>query len=197
MEPMYFATAAEFRAWLEKHHNTERELWVGYYKKGSGRSGITYPESVDEALCFGWIDGVRRTVDDERYVNRFSPRTPRSNWSAVNIKRVQELTRVGKMHRSGLAAFAQRAPKRSEVHSYEQRNSASLEPEHERRFKANERAWEFFRAQPPGYRQTALYWVISAKKEETRLKRLATLIEDSAHGRRIGVLTRPQPNRRD
>jgi uncharacterized protein YdeI (YjbR/CyaY-like superfamily) len=190
-KPTFFATPAEFRSGLERHHDQETELWVGFYKKGSGKPSITWPESVDEALCFGWIDGIRKKIDEESYTNRFTPRNPRSNWSAINIKRVKELTAAGRMHPAGLAAFAQRAEDRAGLYSYENRKTARLHADQERRFRANDRAWAFFSAQPPGYRQTAIWWVVSAKREETRLKRLATLIDDSAHGRRIGPLTRP------
>jgi len=188
--PIFFATPAEFRAWLAEHHDRARELWVGFYKKGSGKPSITWPESVDEALCFGWIDGVRKTIDDESYMIRFTPRKPRSNWSAVNIARVAELTAMGRMHPAGLRAFEQRTEERSGVYSYEQRQHAKLDPAYEERFRANAAAWEFFQAQPAGYRRLAIWWVVSAKKEETRLKRLATLIDDSANGRTIREVAR-------
>lgn len=191
MKPTFFATPAELRAWFEKHHDTAKELWVGFYKKGSGRSGITWPESVDEALCFGWIDGVRKSIDDSSYTNRFTPRTRRSNWSAVNIGRVEELKRAGRMRPAGLAAFERRSEDRSGVYSYEQRHKAKLDRAQEKRFRENRKAWDFFKAQPGWYRTTAIWWVVSAKKEETRLRRLATLIEDSAHGRMIRQLRRP------
>jgi uncharacterized protein YdeI (YjbR/CyaY-like superfamily) len=191
VQPTFFATAAEFRAWLAAHHNTSRELWVGFYKKGSGVPSITWPEAVDEALCVGWIDGVRKRIDDVSYANRFTPRKPRSNWSAVNIARVAELTRLGRMQPAGLQAFERRAPARVGIYSYEQRKTAELDAAAEKTFRSNKKAWEFFQAQPPGYRQTALWWVVSAKKEETKRKRLATLIHDSARGRTIGPLTRP------
>ncbi len=191
MKPRYFATPAAWRAWLEKHHASSTELLVGFYKKGSGKPSITWPESVDEALCFGWIDGIRRTVDDERYTIRFTPRKARSTWSAVNIERVAELTKRGPMRSAGLEAFARREKARSQIYAYEQRSEAALDDEAERAFRANEKAWTFFQAQPPGYRRTAIYWVMTAKKDETRRKRLATLIDDSARGRTIKQLTRP------
>ena len=190
MKPRYFATPAAWRAWLEAHHASSAELLVGFYKKGSGKPSITWPESVDEALCFGWIDGIRRTVDDERYTIRFTPRKTRSTWSAVNIKRVAELTKLRRMHTSGLNAFARRETARSQIYAYEQRADAALDDEAERAFRANERAWAFFQARPPGYRRIAIYWVTTAKKEETRRKRLATLIDDSAHGRTLKQLSR-------
>lgn len=191
MRPTFFATPSEFRAWLEEHHDTSRELWVGYYKKSSGRPGITWPESVDEALCFGWIDGVRRSIDDERYTNRFTPRKPRSTWSAVNIARAKELVELGRMHPAGLAAFEARTDDRSAIYSYEQRHQAKLDDDLERQFRANAEAWEYFQSRPPSYRKAAVYWVTSAKKEETRRRRLATLIDDSAHGRTVRPLTPP------
>ena len=191
MEPRFFATAAELRAWLEAHHADETELLVGYYKKGSGRPSITWPESVDEALCFGWIDGIRRRIDDESYSIRFTPRRARSIWSAVNIKRAGELIAEGRMTPAGLAAFEARSDDRSAIYSYEQRHHAALDDEQERRFRANAAAWEWFQSRPPSWRRTAVYWVTSAKKPETRERRLATLIEDAAAGRMPRALTPP------
>ena len=189
MEPTLFATPAEFRAWLEANHATERELLLGFHKKGSGRPSITWPEAVDEALCFGWIDGVRRRIDDESYSIRFTPRQRRSTWSAVNIARVKELQREGRMHPAGVAAFEARADERSAIYAYEQRHGATLDDEQLRQFRANEAAWTFFESQPPSYRKAAIWWVVSAKRDETKRKRLATLIDDSAHGRRVPPLT--------
>lgn len=191
MEPLFFATPAEFRAWLAEHHETESELLVGFYKKGSGEPSITWPESVDAALCFGWIDGVRKSIDAVSYTIRFTPRKPRSTWSAVNIKRVKELIGLGLMRPAGLKAFEARAEERSAIYAYEQRHTAALDAADEQQFRAKAHAWAFFQAQPPSYRRTALWWVISAKRLETRQKRLATLIEDSAQGRTIALLTRP------
>lgn len=190
MEPTFFATPAEFRAWLEGHHETAGELWVGFYKKGSGRPSITWPESVDEALCFGWIDGVRKGIDETSYAIRFTPRRPRSIWSAVNVKRVGELTELGRMRPAGLAAFAGRAEERSGVYAYEQGDAAALDAADEGQFRANARAWEFFQGQAAWYRRAAIWWVVSAKRKETRRKRLATLIADSEQGRTIRQLTR-------
>lgn len=190
MKPTFFATPSEFRAWFEAYHETRQEIVVGFYKKDSGRPSITWPESVDEALCFGWIDGVRRSLDEMSYCIRFTPRKPRSIWSAVNIKRVEELISLGRVRPAGLKAFEQRAEARSRVYAYEQRQAAQLDEAAEQQFRANTAAWDFFQAQPPSYRRTAIWRVISAKQEATRLKRLATLIEDSAQGRTIRPLTR-------
>jgi uncharacterized protein YdeI (YjbR/CyaY-like superfamily) len=190
MEPIFFESTVEFRAWLEAHHETATELWVGFYKKASGKPSMTWSEAVDQALCFGWIDGVRRSVGEDGYANRFTPRKPRSNWSNVNIAKVETLTAQGLMMPAGLRAFEQRDAARSGVYSFEKRPE-SLPPEYEARFKEYPAAWDFYLAQPPGYRRLTAHWVTSAKREETRLKRLATLIEDSANGRRIAQLARP------
>ena len=195
MTPTFFATPAGLRAWLEEHHQSERELLVGFYKKGSGRPSITWPESVDEALCFGWIDGVRRSLGDEAYTIRFTPRQSRSTWSVVNIRRAGELIAEGRMRPAGLAAFEARTGERSGVYSFEQKDEIAFDEAQARRFRADAKAWEFFQAQPPWYRKTATWWVISAKKEETRAKRLATLIEDSAAGRPIRGLDRKPKDR--
>lgn len=195
MRPIFFPSPSAFRAWLQKNHASRDKLLVGFYKKSSGKPSITWQESVDEALCFGWIDGIRRSVDDERYTIRFTPRKARSTWSAVNIKRAKELVELGLMRPAGLKAFEARTDDRSAIYAYEQRHSAKLDEEFERRFRANKRAWEFFNSKPPSYRKTAIWWVMSAKREETRTRRLAALIQDSAHGRTIGPLTRPaKPN---
>jgi uncharacterized protein YdeI (YjbR/CyaY-like superfamily) len=191
MNPTFFASPSELRAWFEKHHDTSKELWVGYYKKSSGKPSITWSESVDEALCFGWIDGIRRGIDDERYTNRFTPRTPRSVWSAVNIRRAKELIELGRMHPAGLEAFQRRSDERSAIYSYEQRHTAALDEESQRRFRSNQRAWEFFQSRPPSYRKAATHWVVSAKKEETRRRRLESLIQDSANGRTVRPMTPP------
>jgi uncharacterized protein YdeI (YjbR/CyaY-like superfamily) len=188
MEPTFFATPGELRAWLEEHHATETELVVGFYRKGSGRPSITWPQSVDQALCFGWIDGVRRGIDDESYSIRFTPRKPRSTWSAINVKRAAELTEQGLMYPAGLAAFDRRSDDNTAIYSYEQRRTAKLEPAMEQRFKEDERAWAWFQDQPPSYRRTATHWVVSAKKPETRERRLQQLIADSKAGRRIALL---------
>jgi uncharacterized protein YdeI (YjbR/CyaY-like superfamily) len=191
MEPTFFATPDDFRAWLHEHHEAESELLVGFYKKGSGRPSITWPESVDHALCFGWIDGVRRRIDDESYSIRFTPRKQRSTWSAVNVKRVGELAEMGLMRPAGVAAFERRSDDRTGIYSHERREAAAFDSEQERAFKADEGAWAWFQDQPPSYRRTATHWVISAKKPETRERRLRRLIEDSAAGRTVPPLTRP------
>jgi uncharacterized protein YdeI (YjbR/CyaY-like superfamily) len=194
MKPTFFATPADFRAWLERNHDSAPELLVGFHKKGSGRPSITWPESVDEALCFGWIDGIRRTIDDGSYSIRFTPRRARSTWSNVNVKRVAELTKLGRMRPAGLRAFAARDPKRSGIYTYEQdapKPDAKLAPAYEKKFTANAKAWAFFQSQAPYYHRAVIRWVMSAKKEETQLKRLATLIDDSAHERRIAAMARP------
>jgi uncharacterized protein YdeI (YjbR/CyaY-like superfamily) len=190
MKPVFFATPERFGAWLEEHHETATELLVGFYKKGSGRPSITWPESVEQALRFGWIDGVRRRVDDERYTIRFTPRKPGSNWSRVNLAKIEALRAAGRMHPAGEAAWAARRSDREGVYSFEQRAHARLDAEQEAAFRADRSAWEWFQAQAPSYRRTALHWVTSAKRPETRARRLATLIADSAAGRRIGPLRR-------
>jgi uncharacterized protein YdeI (YjbR/CyaY-like superfamily) len=188
MEPTFFPTPAAFRKWLERNHASAAELLVGFYKRGSGKPSITWPESVDQALCFGWIDGVRRRIDDVSYSIRFTPRKQISNWSAINIARVAELTKLGLMRPAGLRAFEQRREDKSAIYSYE--NAVrTFDPSDEKTFRANRKAWQFFNAQAPSYRRVCIYWVTSAKKEETRARRLATLINDSANGERVGVVT--------
>jgi len=194
-KPVFFANPSEFHVWLEKNHDKASEIWVGFHKKGSGKLGITMPESVDEALCFGWIDSVRRSVSDTSYANRFTPRKTRSTWSAINIKRVKELITLGRMQPSGLHAFERRTDDRSAIYSYEQRQSAKLSGDFEKRFRANKRAWSFFQSQAPWYQRVAAFWVLSAKREETKLKRLAKLIEDSESKRTIPPLTRPEKHK--
>src|ERR1051325_1146190 len=188
MYPTFFPTPNAFRKWLQKNHLKEKELLVGFYKRGSGRPSMTWPESVDEALSFGWIDGVHRRIDDESYSIRFTPRRRGSIWSAINIKRATELAKLGRMAPAGLRAFEARDEKKSAIYSYENR-PRELAPAYEKRFRANQKAWEFWSAQPPGYRRQVTYWVMEAKKEETRERRFMTLIDSYAHGRRIrGVL---------
>ena len=190
-EVIYFASPAEFRQWLKQHHTSQTELHVGYYKKATGKPSMTWQESVDEALCFGWIDGVRRSVDEERYRIRFTPRKASSTWSAVNIRRVGELTELGRMQLAGLKAFEQRKGERSGIYSHEQPDEVlKLTDPEDQQFRANEAAWTFFHGKAAWYRRAALWWVVSARQEKTRLKRLAQLIEDSANGRTVAPLTR-------
>jgi uncharacterized protein YdeI (YjbR/CyaY-like superfamily) len=184
-EPVFFETPEAFRAWLAKHHAAHVELLVGFWKVGCGKPCMTWPQSVDEALSFGWIDGVRKRIDDLSYTIRFSPRKPGSNWSAINIARVAELTADGRMHAAGLAAFEKRSAARSGIYAYEQRDQARLDAAAEKRFRADRKAWRFFEAQPPGYRHLAIWRVVSAKREATRESRLAALIEASARGERL------------
>jgi len=187
-KPVFFRSGAELRRWLERHHETETELLVGFHKKGAPRAGITYREALDEALCFGWIDGVRRSVDDDSYSIRFTPRTPRSTWSVVNTDRMRELIAAGLVAPAGLVAFERRDEERSRQYSYEAR-TRPLDSAYERELRANARAWEFFDAQPPSYRRLAAWWIMSAKQEATRRRRLATLVDCSAAGTRIPGLT--------
>jgi uncharacterized protein YdeI (YjbR/CyaY-like superfamily) len=183
--PRFFATPEAFRSWLDAHHERETELLVGFYKRDSGRPSVTWPESVDEALSFGWIDGIRRRVDEICYTIRFTPRKPRSNWSAINVKRMAELIAQGRARPAGLSAFEKRAPERTGIYSYENRQKAVLDPEAENALRQNKKAWAFFQAQAPSYRRLCIWWIVSAKKEATRRSRLATLIDDSANGRKI------------
>ena len=190
-EPVFFASPKELRDWFELHHETQDELWLGNYRKATGKQTITWSESVDQALCFGWIDGVRKTLNQEAYMQRFTPRRPGSNWSAVNVEKVAKLTEQGLMRPAGIAAFERRLESKTGVYSYEQKRDAQFEDEHLARFQANEAAWDFFLSQAPWYRRTAIHWVLSAKRQETRDRRLATLIEDSEAGRRLRHLSQP------
>lgn len=185
-----FETAADFRAWFAANHNRAPELWVRLRKKGSGLPSVTYKEAVDVALCFGWIDSAMKSIDETSYRQRFTPRRKGSIWSAVNIARVGELTRLGLMHPAGLAVFEARDPARANQYSFEQGEVQLAEPD-EALFRSNEQAWAFFQAQPPSYRKPAIWWVISAKREDTRQRRLGKLIEDSEHGRRLAHLVSP------
>jgi len=191
MKPAFFASAGVFRAWLAKNHSNNTELLVGFYKKASGR-GITYPQALDAALAFGWIDGVRKRLDAESYTIRFTPRKPGSIWSVVNIRRVEELISLGAMQPPGLRAFHERDEQKTRKYSYE-REQAVLDPALAATLRANRKAAAFFDAQPPGYRRVATFWIMSAKKEETRKRRLAQVIERSAAGKRIDMLN---PNRK-
>jgi uncharacterized protein YdeI (YjbR/CyaY-like superfamily) len=187
MEVIFFKSPVELREWLEENHDKATELYVGFYKKSSGHIGITYPQALDEALSFGWIDGVRRSIDDTSYTIRFTPRKPRSIWSLVNIKRANELADLGLMGPPGLKAFNERDKSRSKLYSYE-REVAELGDAYEKRFRANKKAWDFFQAQPPSYRKTATWWAMSARREESRLNRLAALIESTEKGQRLPAI---------
>jgi uncharacterized protein YdeI (YjbR/CyaY-like superfamily) len=184
MKPTFFETPAQFRAWLQKHHRTADELWVGYWKKHTGRATITWQESVDEALCFGWIDGIRKSVDADSYMNRFTPRRAGSFWSALNTKRALELIRLGRMRATGRKAFEARDVGRTERLT-SQRDNPRLDKAREAVFRANRTAWVFFQAQPQGYRRLAIWWIVSAKREETRTRRFDQLLAVSAARRRI------------
>lgn len=186
--PIFFETPAEFRAWLKKNHASCRQQWIGFQRKSSGRPSVTWPESVDQALCFGWIDGLRKTIDENSYRIRFTPRRSTSIWSAVNIRRFQELKREGKVHRAGLDTYAKRTTNKSGVYSYENRKSAVLSRAALQQFKSNLKAWKWFKQQAPWYQRTVIWWVTSAKRADTQQKRLGILIDDSAAGRRIGAL---------
>ena len=183
MEPRFFRTSSEFRAWLENHHATTAELWVGFYKKASGKGGIGYLEAVDAALCYGWIDGIKKRVDEVSYTHRFTPRRRGSIWSAINMRRVGELRSRGLMAAAGLKAFARREEKKTAIYTYEN-PSARLAPAFERAWKANRKAWAFFNAQPAGYQRLAKGWIMGAKRDETRRRRLEILIDASARGMR-------------
>ena len=196
-KPAFFPSASAFRVWLRKHHGDTSEIWVGFHRKASGLAGMTWEEAVDMALCFGWIDGIRKSAGELQYVIRFSRRRPRSIWSVRNIARVRELAKQGIMEPAGLAAFRQLGSERFAVYSYEQRRNARLSPALERRFRACRKAWEFFRAQAPSYCRIASWWVVSAKREETRLRRLEALIDASRNQRPINALARPtRPTRK-
>ena len=184
-KPRFFATPAAFRQWLQKNHDSVSELWVGFWKKGTGKASITWPESVDQALCFGWIDGIRKSIDTESYMIRFTPRKRGSVWSAVNTKRAHELTELGLMQPAGERAFAQRDEEKTKQYSFE-RTDVELSQAQQKQFRANRKAWQFWQSQPPSYRKTATWYVISAKQEATRERRLARLIADSEAGRRLG-----------
>ena len=188
MEPTdvtHFESPDAFRAWLERHHGERDVLWVGYWKKATGKDSITWEESVDVALCFGWIDGLRKRIDDEAYAIRFTPRQEGSIWSRRNVERYEALAADGLIAPAGEAAYDRRTEDRSGVYSFEQDEPLELSDEFRRRFRANADAWSDWQARPPGYRRTVVHWVMSAKREGTRERRLAQLIEDSAAGRKI------------
>ena len=184
----FFSSSAEFRKWLEKNHAEAAEIWIGFYRKDSAKGGITYHEALDEALCFGWIDGIRKKLDDVSFTNRFTPRKPKSIWSNVNVAHVERLTREGKMRPAGIAAFEAKSASRTGIYTFE-RDQPQLEPEMKRRFQDNKAAWKYFESAPPYYRRLATGWVTSAKREETRERRLAELIECSARATRLPQFT--------
>jgi uncharacterized protein YdeI (YjbR/CyaY-like superfamily) len=181
MTPTFFAKPSDFRKWLEKNHKKETELVVGFYKVDSGKPSMTWSESVDVALCFGWIDGVRNSIDKDSYQIRFTQRKPTSTWSAINIKKIEELTKQGLMRPAGLASFERRKENKSKIYSYEN-EEVKFPQNFIRQFKANKKAWDYFQSLAPSYRKTSAKWVMSAKQETTKIKRLSELIEDSAAG---------------
>jgi uncharacterized protein YdeI (YjbR/CyaY-like superfamily) len=189
-DPIFFSSPGAWRAWLEGHHEHESEVLVGFYKKASGRATMTWSQSVEEALCFGWIDGVRRRIDEHSHSIRFTPRKPRSTWSAVNIANAERLIAPRRMRPAGLRAFRARTEERSRVYAFEQ-GAVELPDDAERQLRADPPAWSYWQSRPPGYRRVAAWWVISAKRPETRARRLATLIEDCAAGRLIRSQRRP------
>ena len=183
---VFFASPDELREWFDAYHETADELWVGYHRKATGRPTVSWPQAVDEALCVGWIDGVRYRLDEERHAQRFTPRRKGSIWSVINTKRAQELIAEGRMRPAGLKAFEARSPEKTALYSYE-REAAAFTTEQQARFEADEAAWRFFQAQAPSYRRSITHWVSSAKRDETRERRFEKLLEDSRAGRRIGA----------
>jgi uncharacterized protein YdeI (YjbR/CyaY-like superfamily) len=184
MAPTFFSTQEEFREWLKKNHRKETELLVGFWKVGTKKPSMSWSQSVDQALCFGWIDGVRKSIDEESYSIRFTPRKPTSIWSAINIKKIEELTKAGLMTSEGIKAFELRKEEKSAIYSHE-KEPATLDPEFENQFKANKKAWEFFNNQAPSYKKVMLHWIMSAKQEKTRLSRLEKTIRESESGKRV------------
>lgn len=195
MKPKFFSTPAQFREWLDRNHDSAGELLIGFHKNSSGKKSITYHEALDEALCFGWIDGVRRKLNETSYVQRFTPRKPRSIWSNINVAHVERLKKEKRMHASGLEAYARRDPKRTGIYSFEN-EPAKLAPHYEKKFRANRKAWDFFQEQAPYYKRLMIYRIMSAKKEETKIRKLEQLIEVSANGQRVGLLNaKPEPRK--
>ena len=184
MQPKFFSSPEKFRQWLERNHDSATELLLGFHKKSSGLKSISYAEALDEALCFGWIDGVRKNLNETSYTIRFTPRKPRSIWSLVNVNHVERLKKAGRMHAAGLEAYERKAPERTGIYSFENR-PRELSPEYEKTFRQNKAAWKFFQEQPPGYKRLMIFRTMSAKKEETRLRRLEQLIESSEKGVRM------------
>ncbi|MEO6844962.1 MAG: YdeI/OmpD-associated family protein [Ginsengibacter sp.] len=184
LQPTFFSNSKDFRKWFEKNHDKAKELSVGFYKVTSGKKSITWSESVDEAICFGWIDGVRKSIDVESYRIRFTPRKPTSIWSAINIKKVEELSKKGLIHPQGLAAFSKRLEKKSAIYSYE-KEPETLSPGFLKKLKANKKAWTFFQTMAPSYQRTCAHWIMTARQEATKMKRLEELINDSVMERKI------------
>lgn len=184
MNVCFFETASDFRKWLEQNHRSEKEIWVGYYNKGSRKTGMSYGDSVDEAICFGWIDGTRRSVDEISYCNRFTPRRASSTWSAVNIRKVEMLISQGRMHQAGIEAFNRRKEEKSVIYSYENA-VVRLSDEMEEMFRSNEKAWLFFSSKAPSYQRTSRYWIMDAKQEITKMNRLKKLIQASEAGEKL------------
>jgi uncharacterized protein YdeI (YjbR/CyaY-like superfamily) len=189
-EAIFFGAATEWREWLAEHHDSATECLVGFMKDGSGEPSMKWSESVDEAICFGWIDGVRRGIDGRSYSIRFTPRKPSSIWSAINVEKVKRLEAAGLMTDAGRAAFEARSAAKTAVYSYERAAAPELTEDETRRFQQDADAWEFFGRQAAWYRRTSVHWVTSAKRDETRARRLAQLIDDSGAGRRLGHLSR-------
>lgn len=187
MKPKFFSSPGQFREWLEQNHSRETELMIGFHKKSSGKKSITYAEALDEALCFGWIDGVRKSLNETSYIQRFTPRKSRSIWSLINVRHVERLTKEGRMHTAGLEAYARRDPKRTGIYSFENR-PRELSPAYEKTFRQKKRAWTFFQEQPPSYKRLMIFRIMEAKKEETQLRRLKQLIESSEKGLRLGAI---------
>lgn len=178
MKPMFFTKPADFRKWLQKNHAKEKELIVGFYKVDSGKPSMSWPESVDEALCFGWIDGIRKSIDEQSYQIRFTPRKASSIWSAVNIKKVEELKKLGLMQAPGIAAFEKLKEEKSKIYSHE-KEEAKLPPHMEKEFKSNKKAWKYFLSLAPSYQKISIHWIVGAKQEATKIKRLHIIINDS------------------
>ena len=185
---IFFKTSAEFRKWLKANHDSARDIWVGLYKGKSSTKGITYSEALDEALCYGWIDGALRSFDEETWTKRFTPRKPGSIWSRVNVRHVERLMKLGQMQPAGLKAFSERRADKTGIYSYKQ-DGVNFNKEYEKEFKSNKRAWGFFNNQAASYRKTATHWVMRAKKEETRLRRFDGLISGSSKGKRLARFT--------
>lgn len=188
--PVFFKSVNKLRKWFQKNYGKANELWIGFYNVRSGKKGVTYKQAVDEALCFGWIDGIRKNLDKESYVNRFTPRRKSSIWSDINTTRIKQLIEEGRVHSTGLEAFNKRVEEKAGVYSFEQ-DSHKLFPAFEKKFKANKKAWKYFTSKAPWYQRTSIHWVMSAKQEATQLKRLETLIKDSENEKTIAPLARP------